>query len=314
MSVAVDLTSSQSADVRPLHRTEPRVSLVTGGTDGIGRATALELARGGDRVLFVGRDARRGAEVLEALRHFGPNADHRFISADLSLLAETQRVSEEVAQTTSKLDAAIFCAGILSTIPEWTTEQLERNLALNYLSRFLLSLRAFPLLRAAKSGRLVLVSSAGKYPDTLDFDDLQHRAGQPGLAVSGRTQFANDLLAVELAERWSHTAIEVSCVFPGVTRSACFRNARGLPWLARVLAPLMLRLFAQSPEVAAQTPVVLARAPALTERSCRFYGPRLTPRLVPARAQDPERRAALWSASTALVRSTLGVDAGGLDL
>src|SRR3954465_14281567 len=68
MSVAIDLTSSQSADVRPLHKVESRVSLVTGGTDGIGRATALELARAGDRVLFVGRDERRGAQVLDQLR------------------------------------------------------------------------------------------------------------------------------------------------------------------------------------------------------------------------------------------------------
>jgi NAD(P)-dependent dehydrogenase (short-subunit alcohol dehydrogenase family) len=223
-------------------------------------------------------------------------------------MADTQRVSEKVEKLTPQLDAAVFCAGILSTIPEWTSEQLERNFALNYLSRYLLAQRLFPLLRAANSGRLVLVSNAGKYPDTLDFDDLQHRAGKPGLAVSGRTQFANDLLAIELAQRWSHTAIEVSCVFPGVTRSACFRNARGLPWLARVVAPLLLRVFAQSPELAAQTPVFLARAPARVDRSGCFFGPRRTPRVVPESARNPERRAALWSASAELLRTTLGTD------
>ena len=309
MSQAWNLTTSRSADVRPVHAVEQRVSLVTGGTDGIGRAVALELARGGDRVLFVGRDAGRGAEVLKALRSVGPSANHEFLSGDLSLLSDTLAISEQVAQSTAQLDAAVFCAGILSTIPEWTTEQLERNFVLNYLSRYLLAQRLFPLLRAAPSGRLVLVSNAGKYPDTLDFGDLQYRRGKPGLSVSGRTQFANDLLATEVAERWSHTPIEVSCVFPGVTRSSCFRNARGLPWLVRSLAPLALRLFAQSPEAAARTPVFLACDPTATGESGRFYGPNRKPRAVPERARNRERRAALWSASSELVRATLGVDA-----
>ncbi len=157
-----------------------RVSLVTGGTDGIGRAVALGLARGGDRVLFVGRSAEKGARVLAELREAGPGPDHAFIPADLSMLPETARVAEEVARLTDRLDAAVFCAGILSTVPEWTAEGLERNFVLNYLSRYLLARRLLPALTEAPSGRLVLVANAGMYGDTLDFGDLQHRKGRPG--------------------------------------------------------------------------------------------------------------------------------------
>src|ERR671916_2036574 len=77
-----------------------RTSLVTGGTDGIGRAVALGLARGGDRVLFVGRSAEKGAQVLAELREAGPDSDHAFLPADLSMLQETARVAEEVARLT----------------------------------------------------------------------------------------------------------------------------------------------------------------------------------------------------------------------
>jgi NAD(P)-dependent dehydrogenase (short-subunit alcohol dehydrogenase family) len=302
MTEAWDLAAGLRAEPRALAAEERTVSLVTGGTDGIGRAVALELARGGGRILFVGRDGKRGAEVLAELESAAPGVEHRFIRADLSLLTETARVAAEVRALTSRLDAAVFCAGILSTIPEWTRESLERNFVLNYLSRFLLACRLLPQLRAAPSGRLVLVSNAGKYDDTLDFDDLQHRRGKRGLSVSGRTQFANDLLAIELAERLQNTRIQVSCVFPGVTRSACFRNARGLPWLVRLLSPLLLRLFARSPQSAAATPVFLARDPAAARVSGRFYGPNRTPIEVPARARNLQRRAALWSASVELVR------------
>ncbi len=282
-----------------------RVSLVTGGTDGIGRAVALGLARGGDRVLFVGRNAELGARVLDELREALPGVDHAFLPADLSLLSETARVADEAVRITDRLDAAVFCAGILSTVPEWTTEGLERNLVLNYLTRYLLARRLLPLLTEAPSGRLVLVSNAGMYGDSLDFDDLQHRRGGPGIRVSGRTQFANDLLCVELADRLRGTRVEATCVFPGVTDTGVFRNARGLPLVMRALAPAVLRLFASSPETAAQTPVYLAQDARATHTGGRFYGPKLKERKVPARAQRPERRRGLWAASEGLVRPYL---------
>ena len=279
-----------------------RVALVTGGTDGIGRAVALQLARGGDRVLFVGRSAQRGEQVLAELRKALPGVDHDFLPADLSLLAETARVADGVERHTDRLDAVVFCAGILSTVPEWTSEGLERNFVLNYLSRYLLARRLLPMLTQAPSGRLVLVANAGKYGDSLHFDDLQYRWGKPGLRVSGRTQFANDLLAVELASQLRDTQVEVTCVFPGITDTAVFRNARGLPPLVRALSPVMVRLMASSPEEAARTPVFLAQDARAASTGGRFYGPKLKERAVPARARRPERRSELWAASADLVR------------
>jgi len=286
-----------------------RVALVTGGTDGIGRAVAVQLARGGDRVLIVGRSRERGAQLLTALREARPGVDHAFIAADLSLLSETARVAEEVTRCTDRLDAVVCCAGILSTIPEWTAEGLERTFVLNYLSRYLLARRLLPALTAAPSGRLVFVSNAGKYGDTLDFGDLQHRRGKPGLHVSGRTQFANDLLATELADRLRGTRVEVTCVFPGVVNTGVFRNARGLPWVVRVIAPLLQRMVALSPEAAAETPVFLAQDPEAVETGGCFYGPGRRPRPVPERALRPARRGQLWAASEELVGAYL-VDAG----
>jgi NAD(P)-dependent dehydrogenase (short-subunit alcohol dehydrogenase family) len=279
---------------------QPRVSLVTGGTDGIGRAVALELARGGDRVLFVGRDAERGGAVLAELRALAPGQEHRFLPADLALLTDTARLGETVARLAPRLDAAVFCAGILSTLPESTAEGLERNFVLNYLSRYLLARTLLPALCEAPSGRLVLVANAGMYEDTLDFDDLELRRGKRGLYVAGRTQFANDLLALELDQRLSGTRVEVTCVFPGRVKTNVFRNARGLPWFVRALVPL-LTLGALTPEVAAETPVFLARASDAVGSGGRFYGPRREERKVPERARRVERRKALWEASEARV-------------
>ncbi len=155
-------------------------ALVTGGTDGIGRAVASRLALDGFRVLVVGRDLNRGTAQVNAMRATQalaaqPATEHGFLEADLSLLAETAGLADRVGDSTSRLDALVCCAGNFALRPEWTGEGLERSLVLNYLSRFLLARRLGPLLAQASSGRLVLVANAGNYPDTLDFEDLQYR-------------------------------------------------------------------------------------------------------------------------------------------
>jgi NAD(P)-dependent dehydrogenase (short-subunit alcohol dehydrogenase family) len=284
----------------------PRVCFVTGGTGGIGRAVALQLARGGDRVIFTGRDTARGAATLAALRETGPGLDHVFVPADLSLLSETARLAERVDALTSRLDAAVFCAGILSTLPELTTENLERNFVLNYLSRYLLVKRLLPKLRAAASGRVTIVSNAGVYEDTLDFEDLQHRRGKPGLHVAGRTQFANDLLATELAAQIAGSGVEVTCVAPGTfIDTDVFRNARGLPAALRFVLRMVQRLLRRSPEWAAQTPVYLAQDQTAVGTNGRFFGPNRKELKVPERALRRDRREALWRASEKLVEAYL---------
>jgi NAD(P)-dependent dehydrogenase (short-subunit alcohol dehydrogenase family) len=231
--------------------------------------------------------------------------EHVFVPADLSLLRETARVADVVTRHTDRLDAVVFCAGILSFVPEWTTEELERNFVLNYLSRYLLARRLLPVLIKAPSGRLVLVANAGMYGDSLNFADLQHRQGKPGIKVAGRTQFANDLLATELAERLRDTRVEVTCVFPGMVNTGVFRNARGAPWIMRVLAPMVQRLVALPPDVAAQTPVFLAQDAQAVGTGGHFYGPKGKRRPIPARALRPDRRSGLWALSEELVRPYL---------
>ena len=289
----------------PHGEADRRTSLVTGGTAGLGHAVALRLAAGGDRVLITGRDPGRAQSTLDDLRRLGPDAEHRFIPADLSLLEDTARLVGAVEEATHRLDAVVCCAGVLATVPEYTPEGLERTLVVNYLSRYLLARRLIPHLEAALSGRLVLVANAGRYRDHLDLDDLQYRQGRVGLAVAGRTQFANDLLAVELSERWRGTGVQVTCVYPGVVRTAVFRNARGIGPAARTLAHGVSRLPGSNPERAALTPAHLASDPSAANLGGRFYGPRLREIRIPPRVSRPQRRADLWVASEVLVQDYL---------
>ena len=278
-----------------------RTSLVTGGTGGIGRAVAARLAGGGDRVLIVGRDEGRGHEVVRGLASAGPRDDHTYLPADLSLLAETATLADAVAESAPRLDSVVLCAGVFAGAPEWTSEGLERSFVLNYLSRFLLIERMLPLLEAAPRPRLVLVANAGKYRDTLDLDAIGPGGAHPRRHLAAASQFANDLLAVELSHRLSETRIEVACVFPGIVRTDVFRNARGVPRPIRRLALMVQRVVGSDPDAAADTPTFLAQDPTADWVNGRFYGPRRRELKVPPRASRPERRAALWQASEQVV-------------
>ena len=275
-----------------------RTALVTGGTGGIGRAVAVDLARRGHRVIIVGRDEDAGRGVLAGLDGTG----HEMVRGDLALLRDTARVAEEVRARTDRLDAVVLCAGVLALAPEWTEEGLERTLVVNYLSRHLLLRLLLPLVTGAPSGRVVLVANAGRYPDTLDLDDLQMRRGGRGLRVAGRTQFANDLLAVDLAEELRDTPVRVSCVFPGVVATDVFRNARGVPRPLQAVAVALQRIIGADPAKAARTPVYLADDPAA---SGGFYGPNLRRLPVPERARRPGRRAAVRAAADGEIRPFL---------
>jgi NAD(P)-dependent dehydrogenase (short-subunit alcohol dehydrogenase family) len=237
--------------------------LVTGST-GIGGAVAAAL---GERAVTIGRGGR--------------------IRADLSLLRETARAADEVAARQRPLDAIVCCAGVFALRAVRTAEGLERAYVLNYLSRYLLVRRLLPLL--APDGRVVLVANAGKYRDT---------PGAPrwGLRVSGLTQAANDLFAVELAER--HPELAVSCVFPGLVATRVFRDAYGVPAPLRRLMDALQRRVGADPAEAAATPVELATG---VRTASGFYGPGRTPLPVPGRVRDG-RRADLWAASEERVR------------
>ncbi|MBL7255321.1 hypothetical protein [Paractinoplanes lichenicola] len=241
--------------------------LVTGST-GIGGAVAAALR---ERALTVGRGG--------------------MIRADLGLMSETARAADEVAARRTPLTAIVCCAGVFSLRAAHTPEGMERAFALNYLSRYLLVRRLLPLLKPG--GRVVLVANAGRYRDTLGpMDDLNlhhghlcerldrgsphpgspdrgapdsrgpHisgrgvRRGDRGLRVAGRTQFACDLFAVELALR--EPGLSVSCVFPGLVATRVFRDAPGVPAPLRYLLDAVQRRVGADPARAAATPVALA--------------------------------------------------------
>src|SRR5215472_11517350 len=148
----------------------PRV-LVTGVTSGLGRATALELAREGASVVGVLRDSMRGAQVLTELRGRG-GGTHEVIIADLSVLDDVRRVAAEAVRGGRRVDILVNSAGVCRWDREMTRDGLEVTFATNHLAPFVLT----NLLLAGPYGprRIVNVSSEQhRWAPPIPWDDLQ---------------------------------------------------------------------------------------------------------------------------------------------
>jgi NAD(P)-dependent dehydrogenase (short-subunit alcohol dehydrogenase family) len=178
---------------------EGRTVLVTGATDGLGRATAHELARRGATVLVHGRSRERAETVageVAAAAGEGPVAVH---VADLGSLAQVRRLAEEVEREHERLDVLVNNAGIISSTRRESDEGYELTFAVNYLSHFLLAERLLGLLRRSAPARIVNVSSIGQAP--LDFDDLMLERGYDDFRAYAQSKLGQIMFTFELADR-----------------------------------------------------------------------------------------------------------------
>ncbi|MGX2992965.1 SDR family NAD(P)-dependent oxidoreductase [Streptomyces sp. JNUCC 64] len=221
--------------------------IVSGGTDGMGRATALARLARGDHVTVIGSGEAKGRALLAHAAH--PNL--RFLRADLSSIAENERVVARIAERHDRVDALALFANRVAPRRVTTVDGLESTFALYYLSRLLLGRGLRPLLDASAAPVIVNVAGVGNTAGRIHWDDpqLTRRYGQVRAQLqAGR---ANDLLGVAFAERDRGRARYV-LYHPGFTRS----GADGHPSpLVRGAVRLLGRFFAR-PVAEAVRPVV----------------------------------------------------------
>ncbi|GAB1511982.1 SDR family NAD(P)-dependent oxidoreductase [Actinophytocola sp. KF-1] len=181
--------------------------LITGATDGLGRALAERFAAEGRPLILHGRDAGKLDKIVESL----PSTDVRTVVADLAELAQVRRLAAEVRDSTDRVDVLVSNAGIGSGEPDGRERRTsvdghELRFAVNYLAGFLLTVELLPLLR-----RVVNVASLGQHP--IDFDDLMIERGYSGTRAYGQSKLAQIMSGFELAERAPDVA--VTSVHPG---------------------------------------------------------------------------------------------------
>jgi len=271
--------------------------LVTGGTGGIGLATATGLAGLGARVGIVGRSATRGAAAADTVRRKVPSATVDVFEADLSAQGEVRRLAAEVRATYPRLDVLVNNVGGYWAHRHLTADGLEHTFALNHLAPFLLTHELQDLLAASVPARVVTVSSGAQAMGRMDLDDLQGERSYNGQRAYSQSKLANVLFTYELARRFEGTGVTATVLHPGVVRTAFGREDAGR--LMRLMFPLVT-LFMKNPEQGAATSIYLASSPEVAGVTGGYFADRRPKRSSKA-SYGRNLASRLWKASSALV-------------
>ena len=187
--------------------------LITGATDGHGRALAVELATDGATVLVHGRDDRRGRETIDGIRSRTGNDKLHWLRADLASLDEVRALAAAVMGDHPRLDALVNNAGIGAAGPrQESRDGLELRFAVNYLAGYLLTRLLLPLLERSAPARIVNVSSAGQAP--IDFDDVMLERHYSGVQAYCQSKLAQVMFTFDLAEELSDSAVTATALHP----------------------------------------------------------------------------------------------------
>jgi NAD(P)-dependent dehydrogenase (short-subunit alcohol dehydrogenase family) len=276
--------------------------LITGATNGIGKAAALELAKQGANLVIVGRDRAKTEAVANDLRHASSNTNVDFLLADLSSQASVRKLSEDFKANYSRLDVLINNAGGIFDTRKTTVDGLEYTFAFNHLAYFLLTNLLLDVIKNSSPSRIINVSSTAHFLASLDLDDLQSQKRYEGLTVYGMTKLANVMFTYELAKRLQGTGVSVNAVHPGRVNTAFAEGSQTL--LIRLSMALSKQLLGISPEQGADTLVYLATSPEVAGVSGKYFVKR-KPRRTNSRSYDDAANQRLWNESANLVKLSI---------
>ena len=271
-----------------------KIFVLTGVTSGIGKALAMDIAKTGETLVMVARDADRGQTVLREIQAQTQNSNIDLQLCDLAVLSSVRNLAEILKSRYEKINVLINNAGVYKRTRVVTVDGFEEMLAANHLGPFLLTNLLLELLQAAVqadgSARVLNITAPSTVP--LNFDDLQGEKAFNSLKAFGATKMANLLFTMELARRLQNTGITVNAIHPGLARSGLMKES---------FAPL--RLFAwlasHPPEKVTGDILRVAAAPEFEKTTGKFFH-RAKEIEVPAYAHDQDARQRLWKTSETL--------------
>src|SRR5438093_3060448 len=275
--------------------------LITGATNGIGLAAAMELARRGAHLVMIARSETKAEEAARRIRAAaGEAAVVVTLLADLASQSSIRRVAARALERYPTIHELVNNAGAVYGTRRLSPDGLELTWAVNHLAPFLLTTLLLERLKASAPARVVTTASDAHKGKLIPFDDLnaERAYAMRGFDRYGQTKLANILFTLELAERLRGTGVTANCFHPGTVASGFNRNNGAL--MSAVM--VVIRPFSRSTARGAETLVWLADAPEVSDQTGGYFVDRR--RATPSRpAQDAEAARRLWSVSEEQTRA-----------
>ena len=237
--------------------------LITGGTGGIGKETAIGLAKMGAHVVVVGRDRVRGEAGVADIKAASGTTNVDLLLADMSSQADIRRLAADVADTYPRVDVLINNVGGLYRSAWKTVDGIETTLAMNHLAPFLLTHLLLPVLQRSQPARVINVT--GGFPAAkVDLDNLQAEKSFRGLETYSRAKVVMMIGAYQMAQRIKGTGVTLNVAYPGgaATDMTGAMTRDMLPFAMRVAWPLFgIVMRNAKPARAARSSIYLASSP-----------------------------------------------------
>ena len=267
--------------------------VVTGATRGIGRATALALAKLGADVVLVGRDASRLESVRAECERTNPNARAFAVRADFASLASVRHGATAIAERWPAIHVLVNNAGINSPTRETTADGHELTFQVNCLSPFLLTTLLLPALASVAPARVIDVTSVFARFGRVDLDDLMfERRRYSSTRAYTQSKLAGLMLTLELAERLGGAGVSVNAVSPGLVATDLMRHH----WYSAAWLRWSWSSFLLTPDAAANRIVRVATSESLAGVTGRWFAGGARTVSLPRAARDTAARRRTWHA------------------
>lgn len=241
-----------------------KVCIVTGANAGIGKETALGLARLGADVVMVCRDRQRSEAALREIKHKSGNDRVELMLCDFSSQNSIRQFAQEFKHHHQRLDVQVNNAGVVLRVRSMTEDGLESTFAINHLGYFLLTNLLLDVLKKSAPSRIVSVASAAHKFGKLDVKGWPTGRDYSAFGAYSNSKLANVLFTYELARRLKGTGVTANCLHPGGVGTNLFR---GLPKFVQAL----IKLVTISPERGARTSIYLASSPEVEGVSGKYF-------------------------------------------
>jgi NAD(P)-dependent dehydrogenase (short-subunit alcohol dehydrogenase family) len=285
--------------------TAQQVIIVTGATNGIGEAAAVELTRRGAHMGIVARSPRKAEATVGRIREASLGAPVDVFIGDLALMADVRKVAAEILDRYDHIDVLVNNAGIQLREQRATAEGLPEMVAVNYLAPWLLTSLLRDRLVASAPARVVVTASEAHRigwtvdPDTILTDTSPFgRAGV--LAAYGKSKLLDVLFTLELADRLQGTGVTANCCCPGLVATGLAGTENLADRLARTLSHTFL---VRRPEQGARVLVRLATDTAFATRTGEFVSSTPPAGILPTMpaVRDVALRRRLWDTTADLL-------------